>query len=204
MLEKIDTLRDRWRRVWLWTPAFAIAAVVLAIAAFDLAFGGADAEEPENLAPPAPGVAAPTPRPRTAAPPAATSTATAMPTPTVEPGPAAQMRDTTRKRDLQEIEDALERYYRKKKEYPSTSGNVQTACKYSDIDALCKLKDFLDPIPTDPVGDPGENGYWYASDGKTYMVIAAMELAENASPTACPEIVVDFVERGNLLCIAGP
>lgn len=189
----------------MWTPIFALTAVVLAVIATDLAFGGADNEEPQNLAPPPSEVKAPTLRPRTAVPLAPTSTPTVMPTPSVEAGPAVQIRDATRKSDLQDMEDALEQYHqKKKKEYPSTSGNVQTACVYTDADALCKLKEFLDPFPEDPLGDPGKNGYWYVSDGKTYLLVAAMEAPENASPGGCPEAVNDFTRKSNLLCLSGP
>ena len=57
---------------------------------------------------------------------------------------------------LEQIAAALEKYYDKKKEYPTTGGNLQTVCTYEEIDAGCKLKDFLDPIPADPRGDPAQ------------------------------------------------
>jgi hypothetical protein len=205
MLKKLGLLAQRWRRLWMFTPVFAVAAVALAVLAMDLTFGGADSGEPQNLAPPPSEIKASTPRVRTPILLMPTVTPTVMPTLTMEAGPVAHMRDNTRKSDLLEMKEALGQYRREEKEYPSTSGNVQTACNYTDIDALCALDDFLDPFPVDPLGDPGKNGYWYASDGKTYLLIAAMEAPENASPKdACPEAVKDFVGKGNLLCLPGP
>jgi len=188
----------------------AIAAVVIAIVITDLSTGGADEPNPEDqVAVPSGAAATPLPRtpvPRTVLPtvplttsptPAATAASTAV------PGEIAEARDNTRKDDLQQMAAALEKYYDKKKEYPTTGGNLQTACIYQEIDAGCKMKDFIDPIPSDPRGDAGANGYWYNSDGKSYTLIADMELPANATPQDCPDEAVKNLKdaKTNLYCV---
>jgi hypothetical protein len=111
------------------------------------------------------------------------------------------MRDERRKSDLEAVRAALEKYYDKKKEYPSTGGNAQTMCTYPDLDALCKLTDFLDPVPADPRGDSATNGYWYISDGKSFTLIAEMEIKANVSPQGCPQVPVKT--KTDLYCVRG-
>jgi len=194
------------RKAWLriaTAPIITIVAVVAAVIATDLATGGAHEPNPENQATPGPAVAALTPRPRTPLPPPNTPTPTAGPT--AVSGPVAEARDQTRKDDLQRMAAALEKYYDKKKEYPNTGGNLQTVCTYQEIDAYCKMKDFIDPIPADPRGDPGANGYWYNSDGKSYTLIAEMELPANATPQSCTEDTVKNLKQAKtyLYCLSG-
>ena len=193
--------RTDWLRMST-VPIVVIVAVLAAVITTDLATGGAHEPKPENQAALGPGAAAATSRPKTPLPPTSTRTPTAAPT-TVS-GPVVEARDKTRKDDLEQMAAALKKYYDKKKEYPSTGGNLQTVCTYKDDDAGCKLEDFIDPIPTDPLGDPGANGYWYASDGKSYTLIAAMELPANAmSPESCPEAAPKHTKKANLYCLTG-
>lgn len=201
MLDKLKALGTDPRRLWMWTPVLAVSLVVVALLAMDITFGGADNVEPLNLAPPT-SEAGTTPVLRTIVP--RPPTATPVPTATVEAGPAAHIRDSTRLGHLETLKGGLEEYRQEEGRYPTTDGNVQTACVY-DVDALCELKEFVDPFPSDPLGDPGKNGYWYVSDGKTYLLIAAMEAPENASPPEdCPEKVKEFTGKSQLLCLAGP
>jgi len=191
--------RNLWLTARVALAIVPIIAVVTAIVATDLATGGADEPKSENQAGLGPGVAAATPRPKTPLPLPSTITPTAGPT--TVPGPIAELRDKTRKDDLATVQAALEQYYAKKKEYPSTGGNAQTLCNYQDIDALCKIEDFLDSIPADPRGDQATNGYWYVSDGKTYTLIAEMEIAGNVTPQGCPKVPVST--KTNLYCVSG-
>ena len=191
--------RNLWLTARVALAIVPIIAVVTAIVATDLATGGADESKSENQAGLGPGVAAATPRPKTPLPLPDTPAPTAGPT--AVPGAVATIRDTTRKTDLANVQAALEQYYAKKKEYPSTGGNAQTLCNYQDIDALCKIEDFLDPIPADPRGDQATNGYWYVSDGKTYTLIAEMEIAGNVTPQGCPKVPVST--KTNLYCVSG-
>jgi hypothetical protein len=98
---------------------------------------------------------------------------------------------------------ALKQYHDDKGEYPSTGGNIQTLCSYPDIDAGCKLTDFIDPIPSDPTGQSVLNGYWYSSDGKTYVVIAGMDSSANATPDKCEKRFFDHTRKTNLYCAIG-
>jgi hypothetical protein len=193
------------RRDWLriaTAPIITIVAVVAAIIATDLATGGAHEPKSENQAALGPGAAAGILRP-TPLPPPDTPTPTAGPT--ALPSPAADALDQTRKDDLESIRAALEKYYDKKKEYPSTGGGIQSMCIYVELDAGCKLKDFIDPIPSDPRGDPAVNGYWYISDGKSYTLIAVVGLPANATPQSCPDIAARHTGKPNtnLYCLSG-
>ncbi|MGD0765392.1 MAG: type II secretion system protein GspG [Dehalococcoidia bacterium] len=188
-----------WRKVITMSPIAVIAGVIIVIIATDFAFfGSADEPKPENQAPPVPAVGAVTPLPATYVP---LPTETATPPPTAVTGPAAQARDQTRKDDLAKIQAALEQYKAKEGQYPDTSNNPQTACTYQEVDALCKLKDYLDPVPADPQGDPGQNGYWYLSDGKTFTLIAAMDMEADATPTKCDPNYADTLKKSNLYCV---
>jgi hypothetical protein len=196
---------EEWRKLLPYAP---IAAVVIAIVAalwLDLAFGGPSKPQVDNTAPP-PEVARATidalpmsPTPYVAA---ATETPTAMPT--QDTGPVVQMRDQRRISDLASIADALEQYHQKEGEYPTTGGNIQTVCTYKDIDAGCKLEEFLNPIPSDPAGDAVKNGYWYSSDGKTFTLVAAVELQTSASPVTCEQRFAQHTKKTILYCLTEP
>ncbi len=179
----MDWVRYRWQAASLLA---ALAAVVVAIVATDLATGG------HTEAPPPLGTAYPTskavagPRPtRTPRPPTATPhplTPTVAPT----PQPGGGQRDLQRAQDLERIRAALEEYYDKEGSYPSTGGNIQTLCAYKDLDIGCKLTKVLDPLPAaDPLGDPLLNGYWYASDGKSFAVYAIQETVPAPNVPQC-------------------
>ncbi len=199
-------------RISVIAPVMAVVAVIFAILVTDLAVGGADEPEPENLAYLGPGVAAATLIPPTVVRPSPTPTATpsepssttaTTPAPTAEDETTAEVRDSRRKADLESVKDALAEYYEEEDEYPTTEGNIQTLCVYEETDVLCDLEDLLDPIPTDPRGEARTNGYWYASDGKTFTLIAGMELKANADPDDCPESAAKHTKMDNLYCLRG-
>lgn len=100
------------------------------------------------------------------------------------PGDPAE-RDRQRRNDLESIRQALEQYYDDKGSYPNTGGQMQTLCGYVKLDAGCALRDFLDPIPNDPVGEPLVNGYWYASDGQRFGLFALQETTIDPAATNC-------------------
>lgn len=190
--------RYRWQAVGLFA---ALAAVLAAILATDLATGG-DTESPPPLGTAYPtSAAAAGPRPtRTPRPPTLTPHPM-TPTVTPTPQPGAGERDLQRQLDLESIRTALEKYREEEGSYPSTSGNIQTLCAYKDLDVGCKLSEVLDPLPsTDPLGEPLLNGYWYASDGKSFVVYALQETAPASGVPQCekPEALKD-VER--VLCV---
>lgn len=199
----MELLRRLWPKVKMFGPLAAIVAVVVIVFVTDLAMDGGEGSEPENDAALGPGVAAASPLPPTETAPTVAPTTSAALTPTAAPtavsNTVASMRDETRKADLAAIKAALAKYHDEEDEYPDTGGNIATACIFPDLDPLCDLD--LDPLPSDPRGDPSKNGYWYKSDGKTYVVMAEVELPQNATPTVCPDNVNASLDRENLYCV---
>jgi len=135
-------------------------------------------------------------------------TETPGPSPTAEPdaptvtqeNPAAGAdRDEIRVRDLQTISDAMETYRAENGEYPSTGGGIQTVCTFEDDDKGCDLKEVLDPIPSDPLGNPGENGYWLESTEDTFTLYAQRE-SDLIEP--CPEKPAHLEDFRTVFCVS--
>jgi hypothetical protein len=201
---EILSQRD-WRRLLPYAPVAAVIVVIVAALGTDLAFGGPSKPKVDNAAPPpevarATIAAAPVSPTPYVPPPTATPTAA----PTALPEFIAQSRDKTRLDDLAKIAGALEQYREQEGEYPSNGGAIQTMCTYQEFDAGCKLKDVLDPLPEDPLGDPAKNGYWYSSDGKGFALIAAVDSPANATPDKCEKRFSEHTRKTNLYCLTGP
>jgi hypothetical protein len=123
------------------------------------------------------------------------------PTPSV-PAPGGDERDATRQQDLLAVQQALEEYQDEEGSYPDTDNNVQSLCVFDDTDQGCQLRDFIDPIPVDPLGEPiPDNGYWYASDGARYTVFAQRE---SDTVPECPEHPDHLARIDSLQCVQGP
>ena len=194
--------REEWRK---WLPYAPIASVILVIVialALDLALGGPTSAKPQNQAQP-PDVLRATMEAAPVSPtpyvPSATETPT--PGPTSIPEVVARVHDQTRISDLYKIGVALDQYRSDKGEFPSTDNNIQSGCAYVDLDALCKIKDYLDPIPSDPNGDPVTNGYWYVSDGKTFALIAGVDSPTDGTPAMCEQRFYDHTKKTDLYCL---
>lgn len=94
-------------------------------------------------------------------------------------------RDAKRFSDLKELKNALDIYYAKNGEYPSTSGGWWTVCT-SGADPTARTTTgadgwipdlapgFIEELPVDPQGcdSGGYGGYIYRSDGLDYKVAA--------------------------------
>ena len=201
---EILSQRD-WRRLLPYAPVAAVIIVIVAALGTDLAFGGPSKPKVDNTAPP-PEIARATidaaPVSPTPYVPPSTATPTIAPTPL--PEFITESRDKTRMDDLAKIAAALEQYREQEGEYPSNGGAIQTMCTYQEFDAGCKLKDVLDPLPEDPLGDAAKNGYWYSSDGKKFAVIAAVDTPANATPDKCEERFSQHTTKSNLYCLTGP
>jgi hypothetical protein len=137
-------------------------------------------------------------------------TFTPGPSPTMEPAEATATieavtggrdRDVTRVQDLAAVVQALEQYRGEHGDYPSTAGNIQTLCAFTDVDKGCDLSEVLSPLPEDPLGDAGTNGYWYASNGATYILYAQRESEQFDKCPDHPDHLKDFQ---SLLCAEGP
>ena len=113
-------------------------------------------------------------------------------------------RDAKRRTDILVLLDAANRLKAKDGAYPATNNNVQTLCAYKDLDIGCKLKDtFGADLPSDPLGDPVKNGYWYSSDGQTVKVYTALE-GDIGDELKCPTTDVELKKKSNLICVKGP
>ena len=131
-------------------------------------------------------------------------TATADPAFATETAVAAaggEGRDATRVQDLQRLVLALGEYRSDEGEYPSTGGNIQTLCAFTDTDAGCALEAYFDELPIDPLGDPGAQGYWYASDGQAFTIYAQRET--DLFPV-CDEHPDHLASFDSLFCEQGP
>lgn len=122
------------------------------------------------------------------------------PEPTVVSAEGAAERDATRQQDFIVIAGALEQYKQEYGAYPDTGGQVQSFCVYPD-DAGCALEEVLDPIPQDPLGDPGANGYWYAATKNEYRVYSKRE---TDTIPLCPEHPPHLGGFDSIYCVIGP
>lgn len=125
------------------------------------------------------------------------------PTPTaeVQVSTEGEERDIQRQYDLALLGQALEEYHEGEGDYPDSGGNIQTLCAFPDIDVACELGDILTPLPDDPKGDPGANGYWYASDGSSYVIYAQRE---SEAFEACEEHPDHLQEFDSVFCLQEP
>jgi hypothetical protein len=181
-----------------------LGVMVLAILLTDLATGG-HAEPPPALG----STIQVTPGARTVIVPTLAPIGTPTPviasTPTPSSEADALARDAQRLQDLALIEAALAEYRDRFGEYPNTSANLQTMCNYKDLDKGCDLKKVLDKdqqgILEDPLGEPLANGYWYASDGKSYTIWMLREGPGKPGDPICTEVVPHLKDKGSLFCI---
>lgn len=98
--------------------------------------------------------------------------------------PGAAERDAERRSELALLAAALVDYKAEKGSYPGTNNNVQSACIYEEMDALCRFKSELGAGTfVDPFGDAHEHGYWYASDGESFTLYAVLEQAPGPEET---------------------
>lgn len=129
--------------------------------------------------------------------------ATPAATPTLEYEGDPVLRDLVRRQHLEQLRQALEQYATREGHYPDTGNQLQTLCVYRSLDVGCSLADFLPELPADPLGASTSNGYWYISDGASFVLIAKQEsLAEEAS--ACPEQVIAWARGEPRYCVSGP
>jgi len=114
--------------------------------------------------------------------------------------PGAAERDAERRSELARLAAALAGYKAQNGSYPSTSGNLQSACVYEEDDVLCRFKaDLGKETFVDPFGDPFEDGYWYASDGESFTLYALLESAPAPGETC--EGPGDLGDKANLYCV---
>lgn len=184
-------------------PAVLVVAAILAIIALDVTKGGAaktdgylgeaKGEKFPYVAPtPTPFGGAPTVRPR--------PTSVIGGAPTISAPGDSTSRDAERRLDLLALQGAAEEYKRENGSYATTGGNVQTLCNYVDLDIGCAYKDVLDPLPTDPLGDPVKNGYWYSSNGSTAKFYASLE-DDVPDDQRCETTDAELQKKAVLICV---
>lgn len=189
--------RLRWNII---APVALLAAAIAGVAWFDLTSG--DEAEPEPylgaLGTPVRGTFVPP----TATPPGARPTPRSTVTvPLDAPGTPAE-RDQTRRNDLLVILGAFEEVRRREGEYPSTNGNLQSLCRFKEVDVGCVLRTVMDADPPDdPLGN--ENGYWYESDGSYLKLYAALE-EPIPDDQVCPTDNIDLLEKPYRICVQAP
>jgi hypothetical protein len=122
------------------------------------------------------------------------------PEPTATPDPQSAVRDDRRVQDVQRIKAALDRYGAEKGSFPATGPSIQTLCQYPNLDAGCKLKDYLAPFPVDPLLGSGSI-FRYRSDGTSYTVFVELEVAGREPP--CLDAGYTVVQLREAYCIEG-
>jgi len=198
------TARLRQPRTQLALLGGLLGVIVLAILLTDLATGG-DTEPPPALG----SSLQVTPGARTVIVPTLAPIETPTPVIAATPTPSSEAdalaRDAQRLQDLALLQAALAKYRDRFDEYPDTDANIQTMCAYKELDKGCDLKKVLDKdeegILEDPLGEPLGNGYWYASDGKSYTIWMMREGPGNPGDPICPEVIPHLKEKGSLFCI---
>ena len=181
-----------------------LGVIVLAILLTDLATGG------HAKPPPALGSSLQvTPGTRTVILPTLAPIQTPTPVIAATPTPSSEAdalaRDARRLEDLASLKAALAEYRDRFDEYPDTNANIQTLCAYKELDKGCDLKKVLDKdqqgILEDPLGEPLANGYWYASDGKSYTIWMRREGPGKPGDPICPEVIPHLKDKAPLFCV---
>lgn len=188
------------RRLSIAAPLLLIGVVIIALLRLDCTTSGG-AEPPPLLgrvgSPVRPTYIPPTPTPEGFA-------------PTPRPRPTAQgltgteeERDNERRQHILIILNGLQQLRDQDGEYPTTGGNLQSLCVFSDVDAGCKLRDVLGAEPpNDPRGRSSTSGYWYLSDGSTATLFVALE-AQIPPEEICanPHPGFDELDLPYLICL---
>ena len=201
LLELIDRLTQT--RTQLLLLGGLLGTVVVAILVVDLATGG-DSEQPSALGSNIVG----SPGTRVVVVPTLVPMETPTPDAAVTPSPSSEAealaRDGERLRELPLLQAALTEYRDRFDSYPNNGGSIQTMCVYEDDDKGCDLKEVLgdeeEGILEDPLG--AADGYWYASNGKTYTIWMLREGPGNPGDPICPEVIPHLRQFGELFfCI---
>jgi len=112
-------------------------------------------------------------------------------------------RDAQRLSDIDKLSGALKEYRDRHGLFPYTAGNAQPLCGSPQSDAGCKLDEFLQPLPRAPLSGRGCYEYWYASDGQSFVLYAALETKEVVGGQ-CPSVPQRFSGVERLYCLSGP
>jgi hypothetical protein len=191
-------LRDP--RLSVLAPIALIGVVLVALFRLDCTTSGDGAEPPPLLgavrSPVRPTYVPPTPTPEGFAP-------TPRPRPTIAGVTGTpEERDAQRRQDLLVILNALQQLKEQDGSYPTTGGNLQSLCRFTETDAGCKLEEVLGREPPDePRGDAAEAGYWYQSDGNTATIYISFEQeVEEEALCANPHEAISEEDHPYVVC----
>lgn len=85
-------------------------------------------------------------------------------------------RDTKRKSDLEFIRTGIETYRADCNTYPILAGSLPATLVGDGSTNSCLVNNtYISTMPTDPT--PTKSSYYYSSDGTTYVICAALEIA---------------------------
>jgi hypothetical protein len=118
------------------------------------------------------------------------------PLPARTPTLAEQLQDVKRQRDLASVATALDAYATFFGAYPSTGGEMQTLCA-QPTDAGCTLSRYSKDLPL----SDGTQPYRYASDGRTYTLLA--RVATPPAVSNCPAGLPDTLRDTPVYCRNG-
>ena len=116
---------------------------------------------------------------------------------------SASERDQARRQHLEKVQQALGEYAEQEGAYPDTGGEVQTLCLHG-ADAACAVRFFLPAsrLPSDPLGSSADHGYWYLSDGSSFVLIARQE-EMTGEGGRCPQPEDRFPGGETRYCVQG-
>ena len=116
---------------------------------------------------------------------------------------SASERDQARRQHLEKVRQALGEYAEQEGAYPDTGGEVQTLCLHG-ADAGCAVRFFLPAsrLPNDPLGSSADHGYWYLSDGTSFVLIARQE-EMTGEGGRCPQPEGRFPGGDSRYCVQG-
>lgn len=107
--------------------------------------------------------------------PAPTASPTVTTSPSIENSPEiiANVNDQARKSDLENIQQALKRYFVDKGSFPSTNGSLVKTSDSESILAKALVPTYLEKLPDDPLAP--KDFYGYKSDGASYELTCILE-----------------------------
>lgn len=112
-------------------------------------------------------------------------------------------RDKQRLSDIDKVSAALQSFHAKYGVFPSTGSTTKPLCVPSELDAGCWLEEFLRPLPREPMWGSTCHGYWYASDGDSFTLYAALETGP-AGGSQCTSVPPQLSGVQHPYCVSGP
>lgn len=96
----------------------------------------------------------------------------ASPSATSSPAVTTNVNDETRKKDLANLKNALEKYFTEKAEYPESAAKIKTSDP-NNVLAQALVPNFLAQMPDDPLTP--KYYYGYQSDGQSFELTCVLE-----------------------------